>query len=58
MEATTYALLALELTKLARSAIGQLELSDIERLPPEVRQRLLDERDQLNSAWSALAPKG
>ena len=51
-------LLALEATRFARFILGQISMAEIEKLPPEVHQQLSDERDRVNQAWAALAPKG
>ena len=49
---------AIQATKLARTLVAQIQLSQLEELPPEVREQLLAEREQLNTEWAALAPKG
>lgn len=47
---------AIEATRLARTLVSQIQLSQMEELPPETREQLLAERDRLDKEWAALAP--
>ena len=58
MTPTQIAFLAIEATKLARALVSQIKFSQLEELPPRVREELLAERDRLNDQWADLAPKG
>lgn len=53
----TYVTLALQVTRLARHAIEQVQLAGLKDVSPELRQQLLDERDHLNRQWADLAPE-
>jgi hypothetical protein len=48
--------LALGAVRLGRMALEQIDLAGLEKLPPEVRAQIEDERVRVNAAWARLAP--
>ena len=54
MEATAALELILFALKAGNLAYKQLELMDLETLPPEIRAALIGERDQLNDQMARL----
>lgn len=48
--------LILGLLALTREGLRQVELADLDTLPPELKQKLLDERKMLMDEWARLAP--
>ena len=51
------ALILIEAMKIGRMALEQLRLSNLDELPEATRMDLYKNRDAVNDAWKALAPK-
>lgn len=51
-----HAQLLLMLISAANEAMRQVQLADLDALPPELKHKLLDERDANLKEWQRLAP--